>query len=69
MMTIRSEKLVYTVEEARARLGLGRGAIYEAIKRGEIPAVRIGRRILVPCAALERFLTKANNDSPRLRQS
>lgn len=36
---------------------LGRSATYEAIKRGEIPSVRIGRRILVPREALERLLS------------
>jgi len=69
MMAARNGRLVYTVEEARALLRIGRGAIYEAIRRGEIPAIRIGRRILVPCAALERLLGEANNDFPRLRQS
>ena len=38
-------------------LGLGRNATYEAIARGEIPSIRIGKRILVPKAALERLLT------------
>ena len=30
---------------------------YEAAKRDEIPTIRIGRRLLVPLAALERMLT------------
>jgi excisionase family DNA binding protein len=34
----------------------GRNTIYEAIGRGEIPHVRIGRRILIPRAGLLRFL-------------
>ena len=50
------ERLALTVDEARRRLGLSRGLMYEAIRRGQIPSVRIGRRILVPCAALKRFL-------------
>jgi len=50
------ERLVYTVEEARRLLGLSRGLMYEAIRRGEIPSIHIGRRILVPRAALERLL-------------
>ncbi len=36
---------------------LGRSATYDAIRRGDVPSVRIGRRILVPRAALERLLT------------
>jgi excisionase family DNA binding protein len=45
-----------TVEEAAAALGISRAFAYEAVTRNEIPHVRIGRRILVPIAALERML-------------
>ncbi|MCL4853141.1 MAG: helix-turn-helix domain-containing protein [Bryobacteraceae bacterium] len=37
-------------------LGLGRNATYDAAARGEIPTIRIGRRLLVPRAALDRML-------------
>jgi excisionase family DNA binding protein len=50
------KRLVYTVEEAATLLGISRSFAYEAVERGEIPSMRIGRRILVPKAALERFL-------------
>ena len=33
-------------------LGIGRSACYEAIKRGELPSVRLGRRTFVPTAAI-----------------
>lgn len=52
-------RLVYSPKEVRKKLGLSRGLVYEAIRRGEIPSVRIGRRILIPCAALERLLKEA----------
>jgi excisionase family DNA binding protein len=45
-----------TVEEAAKRLGIGRNAGYVAAQTGELPTIRIGRRILVPVAALERML-------------
>lgn len=48
--------LTYRVEEAGRLLGIGRNQAYEAIRRGEIPVVRIGKRLLVPKAALERML-------------
>ncbi len=51
-----SERAVLTVEEARGCLGISRGLIYEAIRRGEIPSIRIGRRLLVPRAALQELL-------------
>ena len=55
-----TERVVLTVEEARVKLGLSRGLIYAAIQRGEIPSIRVGRRILVPCAALDRLLSHVN---------
>jgi excisionase family DNA binding protein len=45
-----------SVEEAGKRLGVSRNLAYEAAKRGEIPTIKIGRRLLVPLAALERML-------------
>lgn len=42
--------------DAARILGLGRNAAYEAVARGDIPAIRIGRKILVPKAALDRLL-------------
>jgi excisionase family DNA binding protein len=50
------DRLVYTVEEAAALLGISRSFAYESVQRGEVPSMRIGRRILVPKAALQRFL-------------
>lgn len=48
--------VVYTVEEVRKVLRLSRNAVYEAIARGKIPHIRIGRKILIPAAALDRML-------------
>lgn len=41
-------RLTYTVDEAADLLGISRALAYEAVRRGEIPSLRIGRRILVP---------------------
>jgi len=45
-----------TVEEAGRLLGISRNSAYEAARRGELPAIRIGKRLIVPRAALERLL-------------
>jgi hypothetical protein len=37
-------------------LGIGRGSAYEAARRGEIPAIRIGGRLVVPTVRLRRML-------------
>ncbi len=49
-------RLVLSVPEAAKMLGLSRNGGYLAAARGEIPTIRIGSRLLVPRAALERLL-------------
>lgn len=41
-----------TVPEAGDILGIGRDAAYAAASRGEIPTLRLGRRIVVPVPRL-----------------
>lgn len=48
---------VCTVEEAAKMLRISRSSAYEGVRTGQIPSVRIGKRLLVPLAALERLLT------------
>jgi hypothetical protein len=43
----------------RTYFDLGRNASYEAAKRGDLPVIRIGSRLRVPIAALERMLADA----------
>jgi excisionase family DNA binding protein len=50
---------VLTVEEAGRALRLGRGAAYDAVRRGEIPSVRLGRSIRIPRARLLELLGEA----------
>jgi excisionase family DNA binding protein len=40
-------------------LGIGRNSVYEAIRQRQIPALKIGRRIVIPRAALQRLLEGA----------
>jgi hypothetical protein len=42
------ECLAISVPEAGASVGLGRSASYEAAKRGDIPTIPFGGRLLVP---------------------
>ena len=52
----RPERLTLTVEEAARSLGISRAHAYELAARGEIPTLRLGRRILVPREALARMM-------------
>ena len=47
-------RLTMTVTEAGKLLGVGRTSVYAAIRNGELPSFKIGRRILVPTLALAR---------------
>ncbi len=50
------DELTISVENAGRALGLGRNSAYTAVKRGEIPSVRIGGKIAVPTAPLRKML-------------
>ena len=50
------EEVSVPVEVAGEALGIGRCSAYTAIKNGEIPHIRIGRRIAVPTAPIRRML-------------
>jgi excisionase family DNA binding protein len=48
--------LILTIDEAAEVLRISRQSAYEAARRGEIPTIRLGRRILVPRRALEKLI-------------
>jgi excisionase family DNA binding protein len=50
------KRLTISVGEAARRLGVGKLAAYDAVHRGEIPVLRIGRKMLVPLVAFEQML-------------
>jgi excisionase family DNA binding protein len=45
-----------TVEEVADVLGTGRTATYDAVRRGEIPSIKVGRKLVIPTAAIRRLL-------------
>lgn len=58
------ERLTMSVEEAAELLGIGRSLAYQAARTGEIPTIRIGRRLLVPIRALEQVLLESSRGRP-----
>jgi excisionase family DNA binding protein len=50
------DERVLRVPEAAKLLGVSSRTYYEAAARGEVPARRVGRRIVVPGLALRKFL-------------
>lgn len=49
-------RLTITVEQAGKLLGISRASAYQAAARGDLPVVRLGHRLLVSVAGLERLL-------------
>ncbi len=52
-------RLTYTIPEVAQLLGISRSTAYECVRRGEIPALVLGSRRVVPRAALDALLTTA----------
>ena len=59
------DRLTYTVTEAAVLLGISRTTAYECVRRGEIPSLTLGRRVVISRVALERLLHGgvAHNDA------
>ena len=57
-----SQRLTYSIKETAQVLGLSRNSVYQGCQRGEIPSIRVGKRILIPKAALLRILETTKND-------
>lgn len=45
-------RMTISVEETASLLGVSRWLAYDQIQRGELPAVRVGRRLRVPVRPL-----------------
>lgn len=50
------DRATISVSEAAALLGISRNSAYEAARTGQLPTLRLGRRLLVPVPALLRML-------------
>lgn len=55
------ERKAMTVDEAAYELGISRNVAYAAVRKGEIPSIKIGKRIIIPRAAFERMLSQAEH--------
>ena len=51
-----AEPLVLTPDEARPLTRLSRNAFYDALKRGDVPSIRVGKRYLIPRAKFNKWL-------------
>jgi excisionase family DNA binding protein len=63
------ERATYTVSEAGQRLGISRATAYRAVKDGDLPSIRIGRRLVVPREAVEQMLAHDHQAQAEQRQT
>lgn len=62
------ERLTLSVEEAGRLLGLSRQSAYEAAKRGELPVLKFGRRLVVSRARLMAMLGEGERQAQAERE-
>jgi len=55
-----TEKLAYSVQETAEAIGLHPNTVYELIKNGRLPAITLGRKILVSKIELQAWLKNGN---------
>ncbi len=56
-------RLTLSIDEVAAILGISRGLVYGLVARGELPSIRLRRRIVVLRRALEALLERAPLES------
>jgi excisionase family DNA binding protein len=49
-----------TVTDAAIALGISRSSAYECVRTGDLPALRLGGRIIVPIQAIDEMLERAS---------
>jgi excisionase family DNA binding protein len=60
------KRLTVSVEESAQMLGISRALAYELVRKNEIPSIKLGRRLVVPLAALLRLLETPEADDPSI---
>jgi excisionase family DNA binding protein len=63
-----ADRIGLSVDEVRKLLGISRSFAYELVRDGALPSLRLGRRIIVPLAPLQRMLrgdSLEEDDGPR----
>ena len=62
-VTLQTEAATVNIAEAARLLGIGRQTAYLLARQGKLPALRLGKRLVVPKVALEQMLADAGKTS------
>ncbi len=49
----------YSIEELAEALGISRDSVYKGIKNGDIPHLKVGRRLILPRTAINTWMQGA----------
>lgn len=60
-----SQPLTLSVREAATHLGVSRNTIYDLIRAGDLPHLRIGNRLRIPTQPLQDWITARTEGSIR----
>lgn len=63
-MNTNSGQATMTVSQTAIMLGISRTTAYECVRRGSIPSIRLGGRIIVPTQAIEQLLATSSSRAP-----
>ena len=50
------EKMVYSVIEVASLLGISKSLAYTLVKKGEIPSIKLGTRVVIPKVRFQAYL-------------
>ena len=63
------DKEFLSVKEFKDRLGVSSNLIYEQLRKGALPSVRLGGRILIPADALQQMMERqGQRETPTERE-
>jgi excisionase family DNA binding protein len=53
------DRAAYSIQEVADSLGVRQASVYRALKRGQLKAVMLGSRRLIPASSVDRLLSTA----------
>ena len=56
-----TEKLTYSIPVAAKKIGVSEPTLWKAIKKGQVPVLRVSNRVLIPISALSKMLESAGS--------
>ena len=55
-------KIAYTIKELAEALGCGMNKSYELVNSGKLKSFKIGKKIMIPAYAVEKFIDEQTSD-------